>query len=135
MDAIKPIHVRCTTCDAELPSEYASTSGRSCKACSSKNFEVTYQVVDKDELSRIQASIEATIGDVSVNQNVKRRIKVEYGDSFPMDERQRIHREVYVNKNDNTYREIVKDAETGKIVQESEISLSEHHKRSNKPSS
>ena len=118
----------CRDCGEKLSEE-----DKICPNCGSKKRNIVVTLEEKIELhNQIKGKVK--------EKGVKRPVKeFKIGNDLHRKSGKRYHREMYINRRGNHYKEVVKDKTTGKIIHKCEEPLSEHrghgsakHKRKSK---
>lgn len=115
--------VQCERCGAELPSDFAQLADQPCPICGFTAIKVTLTL--RDTLT-IRESLCGKVKDSAYNSKRNPRHRFKVGASWSTKHEKWMHREMDVNKDQGTYREVVVDPGTGKVVHHCEEPLSQH---------
>ena len=70
--------------------------------------------------------MEGRIKDPTFNSKKNPRVECKVGASYSHDKKKCMHREMYVDKRQDQYREVVSDPDTGEVIHQCEEPLSKH---------
>lgn len=115
--------IKCGDCGADLPSEWAGSVHRPCSECGSIHRVVT---LTTHEGVQIRECMEGRIKDPTFNSKKNPRVKFKVGASYSRARKKWMHREMYVDKRQDQYREVVSDPDTGEVIHQCEEPLSKH---------
>lgn len=120
------ISVKCSKCEAVLPSEWAhDLVDRPCPSCGSIMKVIFTEIADEIPVAHDNARIRAKDSRFSSKRNP--RLDVFTGDDLRKSDAKWLKKERIIDKDTNHYKETVVDPTTGEVVHHSEEQLSEHY--------
>ncbi len=118
--------VKCAECNADLPVEHAGKdAGSPCPACGSMKKHIHLELKDKEGLE-IHDNVRGKIKSVTLPSSKNPRVKFFSGDDLRKSDGKWMQKEMVVDRENNLYKEIVKDIQTGEVIRDCEEPLSDH---------
>jgi len=115
--------ITCMGCGEKLDNSYNMNPNKPCPKCGSKEQNITLTTSDSVEL---HDCIKGKVKDSRYPSKKKIRQKFLQGDDKRKSDGKWMEKERLVDKDNDKYKEVVTDPETGKIVHHCEEPLSEH---------
>ena len=118
--------VNCAECGIALPAEYASqSSDRPCHECGSVKKSIHLAFTDNAEL-KVHDSLRGKVKDSRFPSKKNPRMDFFSGYDLRKSDGKWMQKERVLDKDNDHYKEVVVDSETGEVIHHNEEPLSEH---------
>ena len=111
--------VVCSDCQTEYDADVSTSEEKRCPKCGSIAKTITVQFEDRIEFHDQLAMKSKRDGE-------KPHLKAKVGDNYDHSRGKYVHIEQTVDRDNNRYRKLVKDKETGEIIRDVDEPLSDH---------
>ena len=112
--------VNCSDCQTEYEADVSTPEEKKCPACGSIKKTITLKIEDTIEMH------DQLRGKVKKQGKKKPTKEFITGDDYNHSREKFVHKEREIDRENDRYREVVKDKETGEIIHQDEGPLSEH---------
>lgn len=126
MDDQMTTTVNCAECGVALPAEHASQSSDSpCPECGSVKKNIHLEFAENVGLE-IHDSLRGKLKDPSLPSKKNPRVDFFSGDDLRKSDGKWMQKERVLDRDNDHYKEVVVDPETGEVIHHNEVPLSEH---------
>jgi len=118
--------VICAECKANLPVEHAGSKvGSPCPNCGSTEKHIHFELRDEMRFE-IHDSLRGKVKNVTLPSSKNPRVKFFSGDDLRKSDGKWMQKEMVVDRDNNLYKELVTDPQTGEVIRDCEEALSDH---------
>jgi phage FluMu protein Com len=126
MDSSMDIKVTCSECGENLPSEWAhSTVEEKCPKCGSINKLIGLSITESVDFD-LHENVKGKLKDRNFNSKKNPRYEFFEGDDLRKNDGKWMKKSRVIDKDNDKYKEVVTDPNSGEVIHENEESLSDH---------